>query len=151
MNGPKSGDNGTMASRKPFLLLGVLLAGCSTSSGQTGQPCSQTGAGACEGPDGGPISHLLVCRASDAGTGNVWEVYSDCRGTRGCEVLADSSLSCDTTGNTEGDRCAPESEGKARCDPSKATNILRCESGVLTKVFDCPAGCSRVDGGVSCL
>lgn len=150
MKGPKSGDNGAMVSRKPLFLLGVLLAGCPASTAQTGEPCSQGGAGACESPDGG-VQRLLMCRASDAGAGNAWEVYSDCRGSGGCRLEKDSTSSCDTSRNTEGDHCAPELEGKDRCDPNSPVNVLRCEGGVLTKVFGClDSGCAKVDGRVVC-
>lgn len=150
MKGPERGDNGAMASRKPLFLLGVLLVGCPASNAQTGEPCRQNGAVACESPDGG-LPRLVTCRASDASAGNLWEVYSDCRGTAGCWIEKDSTLSCDTSLNTEGDHCAPELEGKDRCDPHSALNVLRCEGGVLTSIFGClDSGCTNVDGRVSC-
>jgi hypothetical protein len=88
---------------------------------------------------------MLQCQAG------LYAVYADCRGTTGC-VVSNESASCDTSGNTVGDRCPPTSEGKVRCDPDAGAHILRCVDGGLTSVFTCPANtaCGLTDAGLSC-
>lgn len=139
-----------MASRSSRLaLLALLFSSCKGPPPQATQPCVQANTAACE--EGSTTSvglaRLLFC-GSDGGDKTVWSVYSDCRGDGGC-ILEGGSLFCDTSKNTTGDHCAPQSEGKTRCEPATQGRILRCESGILTSLFDCPAGthCVAVDGG----
>lgn len=89
--------------------------------------CRDEGTGACHQSQ--PTA--LLC---SSGT---FSVFSDCKGLNGCQVDG-GSLSCDTSGNSVGDRCAPTSEGKVRCDPDGGVNILRCDGGVLGIEFVCP-------------
>lgn len=135
--------------RSPFLVFLFLLACPNPSTEiQEGSSCSAAGSVGCL--DAGVLGYgrVLVCQSSK------WTVYSDCRGNRGCTIQEDATLVCDTSGNTEGDHCAPPSEGKARCDPQVAASILRCNGGMLQKVAICDedAGlrCLPVDGGLSC-
>ncbi len=60
---------------------------------------------------------------------------------------------CDTSGNSVGDRCAPTSEGKVRCDPDGGLNILRCVEGSLAVIFECqaPTNCGINDAGLTCI
>lgn len=128
-----------MRLRPPLFLL--LLAACPPSQGEEGGRCALAGTAACEAS-----SHrALVC-----GDALVWTAYSDCKGSGGCQVDADGTLSCDTTLNSVGDRCAPTSEGKARCEPVDRTSVLRCDGGVLQVAQPCPGGCEPADGGLLC-
>jgi hypothetical protein len=81
-----------------------------------------------------------------------FEIYADCKGPKGCTVTQDTA-DCDTTGNSAGDRCAPVSEGKVRCDPDGGLNILRCVDGRLDVIFTCmpPSICGINDAGLTCI
>lgn len=81
-----------------------------------------------------------------------FEIYADCKGPNGCAVTQDTA-DCDTTGNSVGDRCAPTSEGKVRCDPDGGLNILRCVDGGLDVIFTCmpPSICGINDAGLTCI
>ena len=140
-----------MASR--LTLFALLLVACKSTLPQATQPCVQANTAACEegDPTDAGLARLLFCGSDETGK-TVWTVYSDCRGDGGCAVQ-DGTLSCDTSKNTLGDHCAPQSEGKARCEPMTGTSILRCEGGLLADVVDCPAGtrCVPVDAGLDCV
>jgi hypothetical protein len=90
-------------------------------------------------------SRLLQC------TESTWVTYADCHGPRGCSIRTDTA-DCDTSGNSVGDHCAPDSEGKVRCDPDGGLNILRCVDGGLNVIFTCspPSQCGVNDGGLTC-
>lgn len=142
-----------MASRSSRLsrltLFALLLSSCKGPPPQATQPCVQANTAACEegATTSAGVARLLIC-GSDGGGKTEWSVYSDCRGDGGC-ILQEGSLFCDTSKNTTGDQCAPPWEGKTRCEPATQARILRCESGILTSLLDCPAGthCLAVDGG----
>lgn len=122
--------------------LAALWLSCNGPSGPVeGAPCKTEGGATCDSS----TQRLLACTAS------VFQVYSDCRGPMGC-TIASESASCDTSGNTVGDRCAPTSEGKVRCDPDAGAHILRCIDGGLTNIFTCKSGttCAIGDAGLSC-
>jgi hypothetical protein len=105
-----------------------------------GGHCQGEGTGACHEAE--PLA--LIC------TNGTWAAFSECRGANGC-VVDGGELSCDTSGNSVGDHCAPTSEGKVRCDPDGGLNILRCVSGVLGVEFVCPPPTLCIfdtDGGV---
>lgn len=141
-----------MASRwSRWTLFALLFSSCTSPPPQATQPCVQANTAACEegvtASAGAGLARLLLC-GSDGGGKTVWSVYSDCRGDGGC-TFQEGSLFCDTSKNTIGDHCSPPSEGKTRCEPATGARILRCESGILTSLVDCPAGthCVAVDGG----
>ncbi|MFZ5443995.1 MAG: hypothetical protein ACOZQL_28585 [Myxococcota bacterium] len=105
---------------------------------EAGAPCTAETVGRCD-----PTApRLLQC------SGGAWVVYADCKGPRGC-TLSDETADCDTSGNSVGDRCAPTSEGKARCDPDGGLNILQCLDGGLDLVWTCttPTICGVGDAG----
>jgi hypothetical protein len=108
-----------------------------------GGPCRRSGGAACDEA----TAQLLEC------DGSTWRIYSDCKGSRGCATDG-GEVTCDTSGNTAGDRCPPTSEGKVRCEPDGGANILRCLDGGLSVIFTCPTGtiCGFVpDAGLTCI
>lgn len=120
----------------------LLLLGCPAAPvPSVGAPCTSENIGRCDAE----AKTLLQC------TNGVFRVYADCRGPRGCTVTSDTA-DCDTSGNTVGDRCAPTSEGKVRCDPDGGLNILRCVDGGLAVEFECtpPQTCGINDAGLTC-
>lgn len=93
-----------------------------------GGTCSAENVGRCD-----PAApRLLQC------TNGAFALYADCKGPLGCS-MTNGTADCDTSGNTVGDRCAPASEGKVRCDPVTRANILRCRNGVLALEYTCTA------------
>ena len=130
--------------RTVLLMVSVLgfavLVACAASPGTT---CTVPDNPACQVD----ASTLLKC--FDGG----YVVVSDCHGPGGCSTDG-GTVTCDTTGNSAGDRCAPQSEGKVRCDPDAGANILQCAGGVLNVLQTCPASTSCViisDGGSATL
>lgn len=125
------------------LVLGfTLFAGCpGPVTLEPGAPCRSESTAGCEAN----TRRLLQC------VNKAYVVVSDCRGPGGC-AEADGAVTCDTSGNTAGDRCPPSSEGKLRCDPDAGVQILRCVDGGLTSVFVCPrlTVCGVTDAGLSC-
>jgi hypothetical protein len=136
-----------MAPRFALFPLVLLLTGCPAATPGADQPCTVSGAASCE-PDAGRI---VVCMVGDAGALR-WSIYSDCKGAAGCAMLEDSAIACDTSLNNTGDRCAPASEGKARCEPTDGGAILVCSEGVLAELKRCLDGtrCTRTDAGLGC-
>lgn len=128
--------------RWPVLLCVLLLACPPPAEPTVGSSCTPENIGRCDTED----SRLLQC------TGGVFQVYADCRGSQGCTLSGDTAV-CDTTGNSVGDRCAPTSEGKVRCDPDGGLNILRCSAGGLEVIFECqpPTVCGISDAGLTCI
>lgn len=124
-----------------FLLLAASLSRCAASAPAAGQPCRGVDTGACDPA----TSQLLQCDGQQA------FVVSDCKGPLGCQS-ADGAVTCDTSGNSVGDRCAPTSEGKVRCEPKEGRSILRCVDAGLEVTFECPLGsrCEVRDGSLSC-
>ena len=121
----------------------LLLLGCPADPPATaGTACKPENIGRCDTA----APRLLQC------TGGLFRIYADCKGPRGCSVTADTA-DCDTSGNSVGDRCAPTSEGKVRCDPDGGLNILRCNDGGLDVIFGCtpPSFCGINDAGLTCL
>lgn len=124
-------------------VLAAFLCGCLEMNTQSvGSACSGDDTGACDMAQ----SRLLQC------SGGTYVVYSDCKGERGCSV-SEQTVSCDSSGNTAGDICAPESVGKVRCEPDAGPRILRCIDRVLTVEFTCPEPtiCGFSDGGLTCI
>ena len=108
---------------------------------QSGNACTTENDGACESS-----TRLLVCQ------NKVWVAAADCKGPDGCRLDGDT-YDCDLRGNTLGDLCPSQSEGKVRCDPDGGVNILRCKQGVLALEYVCPqtTACSFVeDAGLTC-
>ncbi len=131
--------------RSALLAAGLLALASCTPSPQPiapGNPCSPPEAPGCD--EGAP--RLLRCQDGR------WAVYSDCHGPEGCAAQGDS-LTCDTSGNSLGDRCAPIAEGKIRCQPDGGQRILKCTDGGLVSLLECAQGtsCAGVDAGLSCL
>jgi hypothetical protein len=122
----------------------LLFLGCPPAPSPTvGTKCSAENIGRCDAE----AARLLQC------TNGTFRIYADCHGPKGCSVTSDTA-DCDTSGNSVGDRCAPTSEGKVRCDPDGGVNILRCNDGGLEVIFECPApqSCGLDDGGaLTCL
>ncbi len=122
----------------------LFLLGCPPPPDPTeGTKCTAENIGRCDAEG----SRLLQC------TNGVFRVYADCKGPSGCSVTSDTA-DCDTSGNTLGDRCAPTSEGKVRCDPAGGgINILRCIDGGLEVIFECPSPstCGLSDAGLTCI
>ena len=121
----------------------LFLLGCPAAVPATiGATCRPENIGRCDTE----APRLLQC------TGGFFRLYADCKGPRGCSVAADTA-DCDTSGNSVGDRCAPTSEGKVRCDPDGGLNILRCNDGGLDVIFECtpPRICGINDAGLTCL
>jgi len=71
-----------------------------------------------------------------------------CKGPMGCRE-DNKHLTCDTTGNAEGDSCSTDGEGTAQCIGDKQR--ITCRSGTYTIDF-CrgPAGCRSDVGSVRC-
>jgi hypothetical protein len=107
-----------------------------------GAACKPENIGRCDSE----APRLLQC------TGGIFHIYADCKGPKGCSVTSDTA-DCDTSGNSVGDRCAPTSEGKVRCDPDGGLNILRCNDGGLDVIFECmpPNVCGINDAGLTCI
>lgn len=119
------------------------LLGCPAGSALTaGAPCASENVGRCDAE----APRLLQCIAGE------YRVYADCKGPNGCQLETDTA-ECDTSGNSLGDRCAPSSEGKVRCDPDGGIDILRCVDGGLVLEFPCPSGriCGFNDAGLTCI
>jgi hypothetical protein len=123
-------------------LLSVLLACSPTPNPSLGEKCTAENVGRCDAD----APRLLQC------TNGAFRIYADCKGPNGCMVNNDTA-ECDTSGNSVGDRCAPTSEGKVRCDPDGGLNILRCLDGGLEVIFECPAPkiCGVNDAGLTCI
>lgn len=129
--------------RGSTLLVAVWLLGCPAGEGLTaGAPCASENVGRCDSD----APRLLQCIAGE------YRVYADCKGAKGCRLENDTA-ECDTSGNSLGDRCAPTSEGKVRCEPDAGLDILRCVDGGLVLEFSCPAGriCGFSDAGLTCI
>ncbi len=131
-----------------LVALGACVASLAACSAPTpppvtvGSTCRTEEAAACD--SAGP--RMLVCRSAS------YVMYSDCRGPGGCRLEGDT-VSCDTSGNSAGDTCPPQSEGKVRCDPDGGHDILRCVDGGLTAIYTCPTGTLCVfkpDAGLTC-
>ena len=108
---------------------------------EAGVACTMDNAGACESS-----TRLLVCQ------GKIWSTSTDCKGPDGCRLVGDA-YECDLRGNSLGDLCPAQSEGKVRCDPDGGVNILRCKKGVLNLEFVCPQTtvCQFIeDAGLTC-
>ena len=90
-----------------------------------GGTCPTENVGRCDS-----AARLLQC------TNGKFTLYADCKGPRGCSVTNDTG-DCDTSGNVQGDHCAPTSEGKVRCDPVTPANILKCTNGILALEYAC--------------
>jgi hypothetical protein len=126
-----------------WTVLLLLLLGCPAPAPPTeGAKCTDENIGRCE--EGS--ERLLQC------TSGTFRVYADCKGPLGCSITSDTA-DCDTSGNSVGDRCAPTSEGKVRCDPDGGLNILRCIDGGLEVIFECapPMACGVNDAGLTCI
>ena len=123
-----------------LMALALLLGACPTPAGPgPGVSCGSAPGGACDES----TPRLLQC------ANGRYEIVSDCHGVGGCSQEGDT-VKCDTSGNTVGDRCAPQSEGKVRCHPDAGVSILRCTQGLLSVEFVCPSGTSCAldpDGG----
>ncbi len=114
------------------LALLVFVAGCSAPENRAlraspGTSCSPDNSGACETP-----TRLLICK------NQMWVIASDCKGPDGCTLVTDT-YTCDLRGNTAGDHCPSQSEGKVRCEPDGGANILRCRDGLLSIELRCPS------------
>lgn len=121
----------------------LLLLGCPPAPAPTvGSACTAENIGRCDAE----FERLLQC------TNGTFRVYADCHGPKGCTLEADTA-DCDTSGNSVGDRCAPTSEGKVRCDPDGGLNILRCVDSGLEVIFECqaPTRCGINDAGLTCI
>lgn len=121
----------------------LLLLGCPAELVATaGGKCTSENIGRCDSE----APRLLQC------TDGTFRIYADCKGPRGC-TLAKDTADCDTSGNSVGDRCAPTSESKVRCDPDGGLNILRCDDGGLSVIFECrpPSACGINDAGLTCI
>ena len=119
--------------------IALMLLGCPAAPVPVaGGPCSAENIGRCDSE----APRLLQC------VNSTFHIYADCKGPRGCSVTSDTA-DCDTSGNSVGDRCAPTSEGKVRCDPDGGLNILRCNDGGLDAIFECmpPQICGITDAG----
>ena len=126
-----------------WTVLLILALGCPAPIPPVvGARCPDENIGRCDSE----AMRLLQC------TSATWRIYADCRGANGCSVTGDTA-ECDTSGNTVGDRCAPTSEGKVRCDPDGGINILRCLDGGLEVIFECqpPTICGANDAGLTCI
>ena len=120
----------------------LLFLGCPATPPPTaGSSCGAENIGRCDAV----APRLLQC------INGVFVIYADCKGPRGCSVSS-ATADCDTSGNSAGERCAPTSEGKVRCDPDGGLNILRCDDGGLEVIFECspPSVCALGDAGLSC-
>lgn len=124
------------------VLLPLLLACSPTPNPSLGESCTSENIGRCDAD----APRLLQC------TNGSFRIYADCKGPNGCAVANDTA-ECDTSGNSVGDRCAPTSEGKVRCDPDGGVNILRCVDGGLEVIFECPSPstCGINDAGLTCI
>jgi hypothetical protein len=126
-----------------WLLIALVSCGCSAPSlsAVEGTDCPTENLGRCDDGD-----RLLQC------VDGRYQVISDCKGERGCSVMG-STVDCDTAGNSVGDRCAPMSEGRVRCDPDGGTQILRCNGGRLGVEYVCPMSrvCGLSEAGLTCL
>lgn len=114
------------------VILGGFLSACGGAS--AGDSCNTDGF-LCQ--DG---SSALECRLG------TWRQLP-CRGPTGCKV-ENSRVSCDMTGNIEGDPCAATTEGEGLCDAS-GTAALQCRQGVLVKTATCQS-CSVVGEEIVC-
>ncbi len=140
------------SARPPFSTLSLVLTAAllsvtacpgprSLSVSSSGGACTNENEGACESP-----TRLLICH------NKVWVVASDCKGPDGCRLNQDT-YDCDLRGNSIGDTCPAQSEGKVRCDPDGGVNILRCVDSVLRLEYACPTAtvCDFIeDAGLSC-
>lgn len=111
---------------RSFLHLSFALVAVAVSSGcgqpKAGDRCDTTGF-LCSSP-----TSALECRVG------TW-VTLPCRGTNGCKRQADV-VSCDMTGNAEGDACASTAEAKGLCT-TDGKGTLECRDGTLVKTNTC--------------
>src|SRR5262245_54783988 len=125
-----------------LVLLPLFFACPQAPAPSVGTACTSENVGRCDAD----APRLLQC------TNGAFRIYADCKGPNGCAVNSDTA-ECDTSGNSVGDRCAPTSEGKVRCDPDGGLNILRCIDGGLEVIFECPppSACGINDAGLTCI
>ncbi len=84
----------------------------------------------------------LECR------GSLW-VKLPCKGANGCKQAGDV-VSCDMSGNVEGDACASSAQGKGLCTADgKGTLECRFPEGVLKKTNTCRT-CTVTGDQVTC-
>lgn len=133
-----------MTSRSFLLTLALVSCGPTQEMKPVvGEKCPEENVGVCESP-----TRLLQCVSLQ------WAVASDCKGADGCRRDG-TSVKCDTSGNSLGDRC--QNIGRVRCEPDAGLRILRCsDAGVLVTEFVCPFNqeqtrCVVGDGGLTCL
>jgi hypothetical protein len=136
-----------MTSRSFFLTLALVSCGPTQEKQPVvGEKCPEENVGVCESP-----TRLLQC------VNLQWVIASDCKGPDGCRRDG-TSVKCDTSANSLGDRCL--NIGRVRCEPDAGLRILRCnDAGVLVSQVVCPFNqldqvqtrCAMVDGGLDCL
>jgi hypothetical protein len=116
---------------------------CDTSGNSVGAHCPPASEGKlrCD-PDAGQV---LQCSTG------IYAAYATCRGPQGCLTGTDT-ISCDTSLDVAGDRCLPQTEGRAQCSPD-AGQVLACLDGGFAAVDTCasPSFCLVSGGQVGCL
>lgn len=117
------------------LLLFSLLA-CKMLKGkaEAGKECSEDGARACHG-----TAEQLVCQ------GGLWRAFP-CSGTKGC--TASPTVSCDISGNSDGDACAAADDKSQVCGDAQR---VTCNAGKI-QVTACKGknGCKESGGKATC-
>ena len=126
---------GAVMNRPPVLfslLIGsLLLSACGTKAGDS-----------CEGSGYMCASEEAALECRD----KVWRELP-CRGASGCGESGDS-ITCDMSGNVEGDACAASAEGRGLCT-ADGKAILECRMGTLVKSRTCNT-CTESGGFANC-
>lgn len=110
----------------------VTAAGC--SSAKAGDKCDTSGFLCAD------ATTALECKVG------AW-VSLPCKGSGGCKRTSDT-VTCDMSGNVEGDACASSAEGKGLCS-ADGTATFECRDGKLVKTNTCRS-CSIVGDNVVC-
>lgn len=107
----------------------ILLAGCGASCPENAGNCASSGS-------------MNVCQGGG-------ELSFPCKGSGGC--TSDSSgVTCDITGNADGDPCPTIHEGSGNC-AADGVSLLQCTGGRWHKM-SCPSVCIvTLVGRVTCV
>lgn len=104
--------------------------------------CGPTAGDKCQGQVFTCDSDTVALECRD----DVWRAVP-CRGAGGCKAQ-DGKVTCDVSGNQEGDTCAVTQEGDALCTQDGRA-VLECRQGLLVKTRSC-SSCAVSGAQVVC-
>jgi len=117
------------------LLAAVTLAFLGACGAHEGGTCSG-GVYHCDAQD-----EVLECR------GGTW-VAVPCKGPGGCRAVT-GGITCDITGNQEGDGCPSAMEGTGFCRGTAPQSMFTCRGAQVVKLQDCST-CQATTTSIVC-